>query len=204
MTLILIAELADELCDPHHHVERVPYWDHNRHRRFREHRTVQPGLLTQLAALIGEMTTSVDGTTTRPIMASRPPANVDALSCHTVITMAAARWCWSLKLDLRDTPEGNIRALVGAVTLLDEDTTRTLADEMRDWRNTASVLTGWSTPPYRPQVPCPVPDCAQVGKLRINLSRHTGICLACRATWDIDTIGILADYVRGVTEGTAA
>jgi hypothetical protein len=107
-------------------------------------------------------------------------------------------------VDLRDTPEGNIRALVGASTRMDQDTTDTLADELRTWRNTASTLTGWTSAPYRPQVPCPVPDCGRVGKLRVNLTRQSAMCLACRAVWDTDAIGILAEYIRGVTGETAA
>ncbi|MGH3679584.1 MAG: hypothetical protein ACRDT2_04900, partial [Natronosporangium sp.] len=109
-----------------------------------------------------------------------------------------------LRLELRDTPEGNIRALVGAAAALDQQTGATLADEMRSWRDTAATLTGWRAPPYRPQVPCPVIECGKVGKLRINLTKHTALCLACGSLWDTDCIGVLADYVRGVTGGAAA
>lgn len=192
-----IAALADEVTNPHQHTERVPYWDASRHRKFREHRTVQPGLLAQLAELGDAQPIEAEGG--RSIPDSRPPCNLDAVSQHFQIQLAATRWCVSLGLEVRDTPEGNIRALVGAAGALDDDTRTALADEMRSWRNAAATLTGWRTPPYRPQVPCPLVDCGKVGKLRINLTRQTAACLACGALWDTEAIGILADYVRGVT-----
>lgn len=199
-----IAALADELCDPHQHTERVPYWDHSRHRRYREHRTVQPGLLAQLHELwetASRIQLTDDDGAGRPIPTSRPPASIDAASVHVQVTTAAARWCWSLQLQLRDTVESNIRALVGAAGTLDDETRTALADEMATWCAMASALTGWTAPPYRPHVPCP--GCGRAGKLRINLRRHVGACLACGLGWDGDGLHQLADYVRAATEVVA-
>lgn len=201
-----ISAYVDELCDPHQHTERVPQWDANRNRKWREHRTVQPGLLAQLTELVGDIGARVDDGegNGRSVPRSRPPANLDALSCHTDITFGAARWCWSLQVEVRPTVEGNLRALIGAATLLDDETRAALADELRHWRNAASVLTGWRTPPYAPYVPCPEKDCGRRGKLRVNLERRTAMCLACGSGWGTDQIEDIADYVKLVTEAGVA
>lgn len=200
-----IAALADELTNPHQHTERVPYWDGNRNRKWREHRTVQPGLLAQLAEVweSGARVQITEEGGGRPIPTSRPPASIDAASVHIQITIGAVRWCWSLQLAVRATVEGNLRALVGAAGSLDDDTRIALADELRHWRNAASVLTGWRTPPYQPYVPCPETDCRRRGKLRVNLERRTAMCLACGSVWGTDQIEAIADYVRKVTEEAA-
>jgi hypothetical protein len=198
-----IAETADLLTDPRPHVERSKVWDSNRNAKWRVHKTVQPGLLAQLYESVIPGRGELDS---RGKPGSRPPLALEALSAHTVITIAVTRWCWSLHLDLRDTPESNIRALVGAAAILDDDTARTLYTEMRTWRRTCAVLTGWEQLWQPDKIPCPVVDCGTLNSLRVNLTTQTALCVACRASWDADdgTIGILADYISRYADKEAA
>ena len=203
-TAATIADLAEQLCDPRQHVERVPYWDKNRNKKHREWRTVQPGLLEQLHQAAVE---PVDGRTEpgpKRVQGSRPPLALEALSTHSAISAYAARWCWSLELDLRDTTEANVRAIVGAAATMDSDTIDTLAAEMRQWLRWAAVATGWRAPLFAPRVACPA--CDQVGKLRINLAAQAAHCRACQATWAADdgSIYLLGEHVRLATDRVAA
>jgi hypothetical protein len=202
--LTLIADLAAELCDGRQHIERIPFWDANRNRKVREWRTVQPGLLTQLHRAAVEPVRGQTEPGSRPLPGSRPPLALEALSTYRVITTATIRWCWSLRLDLRDSVEGNIRSLVGAAATLDPDTALLLLAEMRQWRRWAAVATGWQTPAFAPRAPCP--NCATIGKLRINLSAQAAHCRACQATWagDDGSLYELAGYIRAVTERVPA
>ncbi|WP_346536962.1 hypothetical protein [Micromonospora sp. DPT] len=203
-TLTTITGLAEQLCDPHHHVERVPYWDTNRNRKFRDWKTTQPGLLRQLHDAAVEPVQGEQQPGGRPVPGSRPPLALEALSTHTAITAYAARWCWSLKLDQRDTVEGNIHALVGHAGQLDDDDLALLAAEMRQWYRWASVATGWIAPLYQPHVPCPA--CQVKGKLRVNLHAQVAHCRACQNTWAADdgSLRLLGEYIQAHTSRKAA
>jgi hypothetical protein len=203
MTSLLadLADLVDELCDPHQHVERVHDRVGRGTRRMRAYVTVQQGLLAQLAAA------AVDGAaggdeppSARPIPQSRPPGCFEALARHTAITLHVARWCWDLRIAQRDTVEGNMRALVGAAGGLDGVVLQDLVAAAKGWRHQAAVMTGWASPRFAPDVPCP--SCERRGTIRINLSRQVAMCTSetCGALWEADTIGVLADYIRQQTE----
>jgi hypothetical protein len=200
--LLAIADTADALTEPHQHHE--PIYDRDQHRNRRMRRiwtTTQPGLLAALwQAVAPARTTTDDDSSNNSGFRSAPPLCVEALSRHTQIQIATVRWCWSLHIELRDTTDSNIRALVGAAGNLDSDTQHALLDELRQWRTWAAVMTGWQAPAYAPHVPCPNPDCQRADTLRVNLDRQTALCIACRTTWDRDNIGILADYIRASTE----
>lgn len=203
-TITTITALAEQLCDPRHHVERVPYWDRNRNRKFREWRTTQPGLLRQLHEAAVEPVDGLNEPGPRNTPGSRPPLALEALSTHTAITAYAARWCWSLKVDQRDTVEDNIRALVGRAPTLDDDDLALLAVDLRQWHRWASVATGWIAPLYAPHVPCPA--CKVKGKLRVNLHAQVAHCRACQATWAADdgSIFILGAYIQQHTDNRKA
>ncbi len=206
-----IADLAEVLCDPHQHTERFDYWDANRHRKVGRHVTVQDGLIHQLYESVFRQT-ALDGGHTAP--ASRPPLALEALSLHTVITIAVAKWCWQLRVRQRDSIEQDIRALVGKVPTVDSDTAHQLRADLRRWRSWCEVMTGWETVFAPKGVPCPVVECGQTGTLRILLAAKRAFCRnpaqhpdgtpVCGATWDHDTIGLLADYIRQVTDGVPA
>ena len=199
-----IADVAAELCDARKHREPYTVWTPIRHRKTLHHETTRPGLIAELHALF-EPGSTADERGARGY-ASRPPLNFEAAALYTVISGAVWRWVWSLKAELRDTVQGNVRLLVGAASQMDSDTQAALLSEMRSWQRRAAILTGWQSAPWRPSVPCPA--CAGMNTLVVNLADQSGFCNAwlpgeernCDAYWNADTIGILADYVRSQSE----
>lgn len=208
MTLLhQIADTADALTEPHFHAEQVPYWDHNRNKKFRRHQVFLPGLLAQVHQAVIPTSSSADAPA-GGVPGSRPPLAVEALSIHDEISMAVLRWCTSLDLQPRVSAESNIRGLVGAAARLDEDTAGALLTELRQWRRWCSVYLGWERL-YRPAgVPCPIVDCGQVNTLRINLTTSTAVCRACLATWTQDgedgSLQVLANYISNWSKRSAA
>jgi hypothetical protein len=194
-----IADTADALTDSYTHIEPIHTTDRHRNRRLTHLHTVRlPGLLTQLHDLFEPGATQDDNA--RAIPASKPPLNLEAINTHTVIVLAVTRWCWSLQINLRDTVESNIRALVGASATLDSDTQAALLTELHTWHRRAAILTRWQTPPYRPAATCP--HCGSRNTIVVNLDRREAFCNgsnageSCGAWWDPGTIGVLADHVR--------
>src|ERR1044072_7335583 len=108
-----IAELAEELCEPHVHTERVPTWDKNRNKKYVVHRTTQPGLLAQLYQAAVDPVSTPGAATSHSKLQSRPPLAVAALSVYFDICAGAQRWVREFEMEVRVGPESNIRALIG-------------------------------------------------------------------------------------------
>lgn len=192
-----IANVADALTEPHIHSEPIPYWDKNRHRKIRHHRTVQPGLIAQLYQSVAPTWSTSDDPCAGGIPGSRPPLAVEALSRHDEISMAVLDWCTSENLTTRNNVESNLRALVGQATLLDHNNQAALLTDLRRWRGWCNVYLGWERVTQPRGVRCPLPDCAQLNTLRVNLTNATALCSACRATWGNDhgAIEVLAAHI---------
>lgn len=189
-----IRDLADALTEPH--INREPYtvWDGNRHRKVHHHITVQHGLVTQLyRAILPSWSVSDEPSTGGP--APAPPLEIEALSRHREIATAADAWCRELGLAPRPTTESTIRALVGAAGHLDDSRQYTLAADLRRWANWCRVYLGLEKVRRISGARCPIVDCDTLGGLRINLTTSHGLCTACGATWDRDTIGLLAEHI---------
>lgn len=210
----LIADIlaaADDLTDGRQHTERIPYWDGNRNRKVRVHTVVLPGLLAQLYESVTPTSGGEGGA--RPHPGSRPPLALEALSTHAVIATSAVKWCWDMRVELRDTTEGNIRALVGAAALLDTDTLHRLRADLRRWRTWCAVMTGWERVDTYPEVACP--NCGKLGTLRVNLTAERGYCtnperddagLRCGATWEMPdgSLYVLGQHIKDTRRGAAA
>lgn len=208
--LAILVDLAEELCDARQHVERV--WDRDRHRNKRmrrAHVTTQPGLLAQLAEAVTEATAAPEDGGGHSVPGSRPPGAWEAMARHSVITLGVAGWILYLKMEQRDTVEGNLRALVGVAGQLDRGLLEELVADARGWWFQAAVFTGWATPTFTPQVACPIVDCGQVNTIRVNLDRRLAVCshLKCEARWSDDdedgSFAVLARYVEAATEKRA-
>jgi len=200
-----ITDLADGLTEPH--VNREPYtvWTGSRHRQTRHHVTVQHGLLRQLyTAVVPSWATSDEPGAGVP--KSRPPLEVEALSRHEQITEAARAWCADAGVDARPTVESTIRALVGAASALGDENQRALLADLRRWSSWCRVYLGLEQVRRIVGARCPLADCNTLGSLRINLTTSYGMCTACEAVWDRDTIGVLAEHIRAgrSTEGASA
>lgn len=195
--LVDLAMLAEALCDIRQHVQVIreycPVGKRTKERR--AHVTIQDGLLQQLTEMFVARVRPIDEGAGRGLASEKTPCNLDALSRHTAITFGAAAWCWRLGIDQRADVEGNIRAMVGAAGTLDDPTLRALVGDVRRWHTWAATVTGWRSPPWTPNVPCPVDGCGR-RQLRVNLTAQTALCAGCGETWDAMRIGTLADYVR--------
>lgn len=198
-----IAAVADELTERRKHREPFTVWSPTRHKVDRFHETTVDGLLAQLRTVFvpgrAEQIESGSG-----VPSSRPPLHLEAVSRHTMITLEAGRWMWSLRLDQRPTVESNIRALVGSAGSMDSDTQAELLAQLRRWRTWCAVLTGWERPPFRPHAPCPA--CEKTNTLIIRLDTQRAYCrnVDCGSTWDQSTIGVLAEYIRTWTDAKEA
>lgn len=228
MSIDLLADLlevADTLTEPYQ--IRHPQWEwvNRNKKKLPDHIVVLPGLLQQLADIAypgSGMDTG--GGSVRSVPGSRPPLQTQALSAYMEITVTVTRWCWALKLDLRDTVESNLRAVLGIAPSLPRSRTRVdsytcgtcaagrgrehwspchhchvvtqveLISELRTWQRRAEVITGWRKPD--PQVEAPCPYCGE-RQLRINLDSETARCGGCPAEWSEDTVplGVLAQHI---------
>lgn len=200
-----IAAVAEELADAHQHRSQVPYWDHNRHRKFRTHLVALPGLLDQLYESV--YPASQEGGTRQP-PGSRPPLSVEALGTHTAITAYVTGWCVRSGLRSRGLVTANLRALVGAAGNLPSDDQRALLADLRRWRTWCAVMTGWERVDTYPGVPCPV--CGETGTLRVNLTSERGYCtnqtrdedgvLVCGSTWSMEdgSLPVLGRHITSV------
>ncbi len=189
-----ILRVADDLTEPRPHVERVPYWDASRHRKFREHRSVIPGLLAQLYDAAVDPVQAPQEGGTRPKPSSRPPLALEALSTYESIAGAALRWVRVVRLQPRVTPQSNIRALVGTVGHHDEDTLDAMYEDLRTWRRWAAVMTGWESPLFAPRMACPA--CESFGSIRVNAERGMAFCMRCEHWWEGEGLVEMAENVR--------
>lgn len=196
----LVQQIADDvraLVEPRRHVEPYFVWGRGGHRVIRAHTTEQPSLLDQLR--LGGAAVAEDAAG-RGAFESRPPNAFDCFARLRDIEAGSAWWvsvAW--RMPLRPDVEGNLHVMVGRATdpaLRDVDL-REVAADVRRWHTWASVLTGWKTPPWTPRASCP--HCGTVGSLRVRLDEKQAACMACDATWDEATIGLLADHIRSET-----
>src|SRR2546425_12058 len=181
MLLADIHSAVADLTDRRIHVEGYWTWTAARHRRMCAHRTEQASLLDQMRAQVAHGST--DGAVAGAASPDgRPPLALEVLDRLMAVEAAAARWVvdW-LGLPGRDSPEANLRAMLGAAGALDGPDLRAMAADVGRWRNWAEILTGWRTPPWRPQAPCPL--CERTA-LVIRLDSKTALCRGWRNTRD--------------------
>lgn len=203
--LVAVANVATELCDPHRCETAVPEWTASGNRRSRRlWVTIQPGLIVQLYDSIMPGLSESQNSTFRAKYRSAPPLRLEALSLHDQIGAEARDRLRDLGLVSRETIRSNIRSIVGAAGQLVETEQQNLLTQLRWWRDSAAVMTGWEAATFAPYVPCPGVDCGRPHTLRINVNSQTGICLACRITWEPGQIGILAEYIRAQSSGQPA
>lgn len=179
-----------ELTDVHTHREhyvtrRGATWYGN------DHVTRVPPLLVQLQyaqrSTTGEAATSTG-------YQSRPAAALESLDVLRSIDQSAAEWVRRLGDDDPGSTVGCVKRVGGLEPSTDPRARRDILHDVRQWWTQARVTTGWDSPPWRPDNTCPA--CGERGALRVNLQIQGGMCVGCRATWDRETIGILADHIR--------
>lgn len=186
-----LLEAVDQLTQPRSHGE--PYTRLVRGTWITERwETHSPSLLDQLAhALPGGSTDSGHS-----IPDSRPQAHLDALDTLLEIDTECAQLLDLHKVPQRATVAANVRALIGLT--LNAAELSDVAGMAWGWRTRAAVITGWEMPAKQLDNTCPL--CAHRGGLRVRVDvgtgTGTGFCVACRETWDEDSLWRLAWHVR--------
>lgn len=169
------------------------------------HVTTVPALLDQLDASDIPSAASEDGP--RAGYASKPAARLDSLDCVHGIRRDADWWLDQLDQTSRGRDLAGIVRLLGSLHRgLDECEHRRagccqaheLERDLRSWWTQARIVTGWDSPPWRPDNTCPA--CEQRGTLRVRLVDQAGYCVECRETWDQSAIGVLAEHIRVESE----
>lgn len=179
-----------ELTTRHVHRERRHYdnggttWD-------TWHFTTMPPLLEQLLHL----QPASAGDSSQRGFRSQPPARIEALDTLGIIDQQAARWVRTLGYDDAAGVVGCIRLLHGLHVSQAVERRDAIRGDIRRWWTMARVATGWDSPAWRPANTCPL--CGKRGTLRVRLMAQVASCVACHETWAPDTIGLLADHIRG-------
>lgn len=189
-----LADYVRELIEPHTHREHYTVRVHGSWRG-RDHVTKVPPLLAQLWANDVHSSSAEDGP--RPGFASKPAARLEALDAAARIDVQASRWITDLGEQPRSlSTDDIIRQLHGLAASADDVTRRAIERSVRSWWTQARIVTGWDSPAWSPDNTCP--SCGERGTLKIRLAEHIGMCTAeeCRATWEPETIGLLADHIR--------
>ena len=163
--------------------------------------THHASLLDQLSEAVGPSATAAEGTRGGYTSAHRtlegksaPSARLDAIDRLLAIDAGTAMWLVRCRLPLGATTPDNLRRLADHARWLDDDDLGALVADARSWVAWARTVTGWDTPPWRPDAPCPT--CEQRGGLRVRLSSRTAVCVDCGGSWDTDGIEALGTFVR--------
>jgi hypothetical protein len=199
-----VLDCAAELCDPMDWSEPRTFERRTRSGRTmvvtERHITHHASLLDQLSDAIEPTSVGGDGTP-RPY-ASRPVSRIEAIDAFLRIDHDSAAWVRRLG---DDDPADTAACVRRVVALAARETAcsrrhigcctvHDIEADVRRWWSWARILTGWDTPPWRPDNTCPL--CAVRGSLRVRLAQHAGLCVDCWSTWGHDTIGLLADHIR--------
>lgn len=206
-----LSDYVRELCDRHTHAEHYTTREQQTWVG-RNHYSTAPPLVTQLWA--GDVPSAAVDDGPRSAYGSKPTARLDALDTAAAIDRAASRWVRLLGHDdpadeidkrtgLPKVGTGTIRCirLVAAIAQLEgPETRREIERDVRRWWIRARVVTGWDSPAWEPDATCPM--CGKRGTIRVRLADRVAACGndACGATWEPETIGLLADHIRGEAE----
>lgn len=173
-------------------------WDHNRHAIWKDHDVRLPPLLTALEQAMRPGSAQQDNGKSVP--GSRPPLVTDALSLHHEIVRATHWFATIHSIDGDEhiaTAAARLRHLAGIACVMPEDDLGALTKACTRWVAMAEMITGETTPPFRPDAPCPA--CDRRHGLRIYVADKQGYCTHCRVVWGPDEIGILGGHVSNWT-----
>lgn len=187
-------DLVAELVYNRRHVERIPYWTSSRHKKLREHVVTLPPLLEAMAeaAMPGGRTSDEQDTGSSP-PGPRPPVDIDAVDRLDAIERAVAGWLRQLDLPGRGDVSADLRHLVGVTGTLASGDLAALLIDARRWQVWAEVVTHERAAGFVPEAPCPC--CERRSSIRVRGDVRRAYCSRCEATWDEDSIGILARHI---------
>lgn len=189
-----LLDIVDAMVNARRVVERVPWWDRNRNRKFRTHATVLPPLLTALAdAACPGGPTSDEQDSVRHPPTSRPPIVLDAVDRLLAIQSGTTRWLNRCDLPGRARLVDDLRQLAAHSARMHSTDLALLVIDARSWRVWAEVAVHERGSSWTPDAPCPC--CEKRNVLRVRPDAERAYCSRCEAVWDGDTITILARHV---------
>lgn len=186
-----IHDIHEELTRPHTHRERYERTERGTSWQ-KDHVTLVPALIDQLASA----SNTQDGANGAGGYKSRPAAWLEPLDILAHIDERARNWIYKLTGDTnprRDT-KGCVSKLHGIHASQDAHTQSAIDRDMRTWWIQARLATGWDKRAWRPDNSCPV--CTERRTIRVHLEDKMAFCADCKATWDSDNIGLLAEHIR--------
>jgi hypothetical protein len=156
------------------------------------HVTPRPSLIAQLRTAMLTSSTAESGA--RAGYGSKPSARLDALDALLRIEQGSVVWMHRLTgrpVDVDLSTERLVRRLAAAGRDHGE-----VERDIRAWWLHGRIVTGWQTPPARPNNTCPT--CRKRGglRVRVNEDERIALCVECKSTWDETTIGHLAVHIR--------
>lgn len=162
------------------------------------HVTVRPSLIAQLRVAMTTSSTAESGA--RGGFGSKPSARLDALDALLRMDQETVRWIHTITrkpVDV-DLSTEQLVLRVSSVGKGNDDVER----DLRAWWLHARIVTGWDTPPFRPNNTCPV--CKKRGGLRVRVDTQAGsvvthgLCVECKAQWtgDDGSFDRLAWWIR--------
>lgn len=196
--LSLVRHRLAQFVEPMETLE--PWWRYDATREAWEsapagfHATTLPPLLVQVElAAFG----SPNAATSTGSWESRVPLSVDAVDVWRDMAQESA-WI----LDQLKAPRGNLaenlvelsrRASALTVEALEE-----LERYVRYWWISAKIVAGFEEPPLRPHMRCPLCDCQDSIRVRLDVAANAGAarCTACHETWDETTINLLIETIE--------
>lgn len=169
------------------------------------HITLRPCLIAQLrVAMLHSAVSDVGG---RPGFMSQPAARLDALDALLRMDQEGVRWVHALTRRPVD-EDLSTELLVRRVASLGGDN-GAVEKDIRAWWLHSRIVTGWETPPFRPNNTCPL--CGKRGGLRVRVDREAntvvtyGLCVECKSQWtgEDGTFDRLAWHIRVENDDTA-
>lgn len=156
------------------------------------HTVRHPALLDQLNNTLTGSTTAGDPVRTQP--GTRPAGRMDVLAFLERLDKQSSELAAELGLE-RSTVRRRLSAISGKLGLVEHQL-------VRSWWTTARVLTSFDSPAFAPDVPCP--DCGRRGALRVRVhereDERAAVCVECHRVWDGPHFGMLAMWIRHVSD----
>jgi hypothetical protein len=187
---------VQELVTPRTTSEKVRSgWTPKRNPRYTTHQITHPSLLDQLRRLADLPRGNGEGGKGLADSDQQRIGGFEAMDRLLAIEAAAAvTVSFTFAGQPRDTPEENLRAIVGYSLRYPGDLVP-VARDVRRWRHWAAVAAGWERV-FRPDATCPA--CERRGTLRVH-EEQTAVCggeNGCGEAWGPETITLLGAHVK--------
>ena len=162
------------------------------------HTTTHPPLLEQLQQTV--TTSTLNGDLFTGSAGSKPPSRLDAIALLARIQKQSRQIADTIRLRRTRDLTDRLSAISGAAPDQTQEDRTWIASLARSWVISARIITGWDSPPYSPDVPCPNIECERRGSVRIRLDDQVATCIECGVYWPPETVEQLGRYVKWASD----